>query len=286
MLRGDNPEQRKRKLIIYNNCGATIPAFSIVQISSADGHGQYTVIKCNANSQDPNRLIIIGPQSIPDQTYGVGSQDFPLICAFNAGDGTPAVGDNWGAASGDFQLRKAQSGFLFSGNPATGFALVRPSFMAGGSTSANQSIRLVNGTNAQTINSAAGALLSWDNGRTFSTGLYTVPALPGTYLTVLKTGFYQIECSVQFVSGFVTPVNKILALTLTDQAGSTVYDSITRVCEDSSVSLDPLTMHLSSMVQVAANATLAVVGYQDTGNSVTVGGPGTLGYLALTYLGD
>lgn len=100
-----------------NGAGQQIPSYACLSISNADVKGQLTAIQPTTNGQD---VFINSPTPVPTGAYGVCSQDWPVVAAYNAGDGVPAPGDTWGAGAASWTLRKGNAGFTVLGGVSPG----------------------------------------------------------------------------------------------------------------------------------------------------------------------
>jgi hypothetical protein len=117
-LKRTDPLSAIRPLEYLNNSGAlVVPAFGLLRIVS-DNTGVLTMDQPNADSQS---VYVNSPVAVQPSKNGSCSNDWPHYVQYNPADGTPAVGDVWGAAAGSYQLRKnnGQQGFRVAGTPRT-----------------------------------------------------------------------------------------------------------------------------------------------------------------------
>lgn len=102
-----------RWIPVYNAGSTTIPPFAVVEISSVDSG----VVYVRQPTVDHGRQILInGAQAIAAGEYGQAHRDFPAAIAYRGGEGTPAIGQAWGVASGYFALRRGYQGFRITGD--------------------------------------------------------------------------------------------------------------------------------------------------------------------------
>lgn len=119
------PLEAIRWLVAKNNSSSEeIPAFGLVRVVSCDSEGILTVAQPNANSQD---VYVNGPVPIPASGYGAVTRDHPVYALYETSDGTPALGEAWGAANGSYKLRKnsSQTGWIIEGGHTSGRVLAR-----------------------------------------------------------------------------------------------------------------------------------------------------------------
>lgn len=99
-----------------------IPAFGLVRLAGVDGDGTIQVSTPNADSQT---YLHVASEDIPASVCGQVYRTWPATVLYNENDGTPAAGETWGVKSGDYLLRKGQTGFLIVGGAASGLVVVR-----------------------------------------------------------------------------------------------------------------------------------------------------------------
>ena len=110
-----------RWLPVTNSTGSAIPEFSLVRVTASSTAGVFTAAQPNA---DGGMVWATGPGEIPAGGTGVATPDFPAYVAYDSGDGTPAVGETWGAGNGSWVLNKNNAGFRVCGNPDTSLVIV------------------------------------------------------------------------------------------------------------------------------------------------------------------
>lgn len=116
------PYNQLRFLQALNNSSSlTIPAFGLVRVVSSDASGVLTVDRPNA---DGMAVMINSLQPIQLSSHGAVTNQVPTYALYETGDGTPAVGETWGAGSGSYKLRKNKAGFTIVGGPANGLVMV------------------------------------------------------------------------------------------------------------------------------------------------------------------
>lgn len=116
------PYQQLRFLQTLNNSSSlTIPAFGLVRVVSADAAGVLTVDRPNA---DGMAVMVNSLQPVQPSNHGAATNQVPTYALYETGDGTPAVGETWGAGSGSYKLRKNKAGFTIVGGPANGLVMV------------------------------------------------------------------------------------------------------------------------------------------------------------------
>lgn len=103
-----------------NGAGETVPAFALVRVTARDGAGVYTVAKPDT---DNGPVWVNSPLDIATGTGAGGAVTAagPVDALYDTADGTPAVGETWGAGAGSFKLRKDKAGFVVvsAGDPET-----------------------------------------------------------------------------------------------------------------------------------------------------------------------
>jgi hypothetical protein len=102
--------------------GSDAPAGAAVVPTGRDLNGNYSVAQPSA---DGVYCWIASRLGVSAGSSGVASiAAEPVDALYNPADGTPAVGDTWGAGSGSWSLRKNKPGFLVIGLPDTVRSLV------------------------------------------------------------------------------------------------------------------------------------------------------------------
>jgi hypothetical protein len=112
---------RIRWLLVTNTTGSDIPGGGLLRVTGITSDGLYNVALPSADNQE--RLLINGPQTLGEGQVGVASYETPYFAAYHAADGAPAIGEQWGAKSGEPRLRKGFKGFVVQ-SPNNGEGLV------------------------------------------------------------------------------------------------------------------------------------------------------------------
>jgi hypothetical protein len=103
--------------LFRNTTGETIPPFSILRITGAEnfnGAIRITVAKPNATQYDA--YMVNGPYAVTAGEDGVCTTLTQAgYLAYDSGDGTPALGESWGAKSGQWTAEKDVAGFFICG---------------------------------------------------------------------------------------------------------------------------------------------------------------------------
>ena len=101
-----------------NTTTETIPAFGVMRVTgveeTVEGFIRYTVAKPNTNFQ--THYMINGNHAVPageDGRCTTLSQAYRV--AYNSSSGTPTIGGEWGAKSGQWTLEKYRPGFIIEG---------------------------------------------------------------------------------------------------------------------------------------------------------------------------
>lgn len=108
---GGDAKSDQRGMEFTNASGEVIPACAIMRITGGSS-GVYTVSKPNADAIDPALLIVNGELEVAIGKNGFGTQDGPMLCLYETGDGTPALGEYWGTEASSWKLQKNVHGFL------------------------------------------------------------------------------------------------------------------------------------------------------------------------------
>lgn len=127
MFTGPNRESKHsmadiRWLAAVNDSGEELPACAAVVVDSSGDQGQFTVSK---PTTDGEHVWIAGPIGALDGDQASVTNDFPTLAYYDDADGTPAVGETWGAGAGSWKLRKNKAGFRVCGTPDTDLKLVQ-----------------------------------------------------------------------------------------------------------------------------------------------------------------
>src|SRR5262245_46624012 len=92
---------------------STVPSFGLLRVTGVDSDGVITVDQPNADGQD---VLVNGPSELTSSfPYGTATRESPIHALYDSGDGTPAVGEVWGAGASSWKLRKAKQGFVVAG---------------------------------------------------------------------------------------------------------------------------------------------------------------------------
>ncbi len=91
-----------------------VPPFGVVvSTGSTTGNG-FDVTQPTTDSQ---YALIAGPHGIAASGYGAVATDGVMYALYDEGDGTPVVGQVWGAGAASFKLRAGNAGFRVVGTP-------------------------------------------------------------------------------------------------------------------------------------------------------------------------
>jgi hypothetical protein len=112
-----------RWLEIKNAGGTAVPEYGLVRVTGVDADNELLEVQQpNAEGQD---VLVNGPTQIPAGGYGSAYDDWLVDALYESGDGTPAVGEYWGAAASSYKLRKGRFGFQIVGGPTAGRVMAR-----------------------------------------------------------------------------------------------------------------------------------------------------------------
>lgn len=103
-----------RWLPVENTGGEAVPSFGLVKVTGSGTNGVYEGGKPDGDGQ---HVWVCGYGGIDAGNVGVVTNDFPAYALYESGDGTPAVGETWGAGNGSWKLRKDEAGFRICGDP-------------------------------------------------------------------------------------------------------------------------------------------------------------------------
>lgn len=119
MRKPQDPISAARWLDVRNTATETAPAHGLLRITGVDSDGTITVGKPDADGQ--TTILVNGPVAIPAGEYGQAHNSSPCAVLYDSGDGTPAAGETWGAASSSWKARKSKAGgrVLSAGNTST-----------------------------------------------------------------------------------------------------------------------------------------------------------------------
>lgn len=111
---GTSYVDRIRWVPVYNDSIDEAPAGALLRTTASLADGTLVVDQPNVNSQ--TGLLVGHPfLTIPSGGYGLATADPLAPAAYDDGD-TPAVGDEWGAASGSWLLTSGQTGYKVAGD--------------------------------------------------------------------------------------------------------------------------------------------------------------------------
>lgn len=100
-----------------NGAGEEIPLYSCVRVTAFDPNtGMFSLAKPDTDGQF---VFLTDKTSIASGSNGVFSDSFPMLANYDSADGTPAIGEAWGAGAGTFKLKKGKAGFVIAGDPNT-----------------------------------------------------------------------------------------------------------------------------------------------------------------------
>lgn len=154
-----------RSLAAKNNDAGEMPAHAVVVVSSSGTEGQFVLTK---PTEDSEHAWIAGPVPALAGDGATATNDFPAWALYDDGDGTPAVGEEWGAGASSWKLRKGKTGFRVCGTPDTTLKVVP----------VERSVGSGGGLFAANLTEATGAA-SWQS-RTISAGSWTDGSPTGT----------------------------------------------------------------------------------------------------------
>lgn len=122
---------------VKNVSGEEIPARAIMVVSGVSRVDDeaialdVTKIDIPPDTAGRQQLLINSGRAIPTGGYGQGA--YPglgaMWVAYTTGDGTPAFGEMWGVADGQWKLKKNAPGFEIIGLPDTTLGIVLATFM-------------------------------------------------------------------------------------------------------------------------------------------------------------
>ena len=178
-----------RWLIGSNDSGSEIPAFSLVKVTATDAQGRFEV---EQPTVDGEAVYVVGSLPIPaadSDGDGIGAitGDWPVWAKYDSGDGTPAIGETWGAESGTWKLKKNQPGFRIVGDPDTTDEIVQVESVSTGGGGINYYRNNAGPTDVYTLTAASQVL-------TVPIGIYLVTA-------TMNVSFAGGAATVQFGIG-------------------------------------------------------------------------------------
>jgi hypothetical protein len=109
----------------YNDSGGTIPAYAAMVLTGAFDANGYPKVTQASTAGFKQVGLVNGPNTVASTAIGLGSwlehgrlTPYGRVL-YNSGSGTPAVGEEWGMKSGQWDLVKNRPGFYIIGNPDT-----------------------------------------------------------------------------------------------------------------------------------------------------------------------
>jgi hypothetical protein len=115
------PVDRIRWLECRNASAEEAPGFALVKIAGVDADGTLQLAKPDTDGQDG---LVLGPAALAAGARGLCTADFPAWALYDVADGTPALGETWGAGAGSWKLRKNKPGWRVLGGAADGRVIV------------------------------------------------------------------------------------------------------------------------------------------------------------------
>jgi hypothetical protein len=105
---------------VKNASGEIVPSGALARVTGLSD-GCLTVEKPDADS-DADLVVVDARAQIPadDTATGQASYANRVVVAYDEADGTPAAGEEWGSAAGEWKLRSGKSGFLILGGAGKG----------------------------------------------------------------------------------------------------------------------------------------------------------------------
>lgn len=110
-----------QRVAVTNAAGSACPAFGLARPTGGGDDATYTIDQPNV---DGGFAWVNGPFQIAAGGGGAVHATGPFFALYDSGDGTPAVGELWGAGNGSWKLRKGKAGFRVVGDPDTSVTLV------------------------------------------------------------------------------------------------------------------------------------------------------------------
>lgn len=104
-----------------NTTTETIPNHGVARVTGVTG-GIFQLAKPDTDGDA--YVVVVSDILIPPEKSGEVTYDSVTIAAYDPQDGTPAVGETWGAASGSWLLRKNKAGFRIIGGAGNGLVNV------------------------------------------------------------------------------------------------------------------------------------------------------------------
>jgi hypothetical protein len=130
-----DPFLNSPRMPFSNGTGADIPPFGLIRITGFTSEGHRIAGRPNTND-DPH-VYTLGIGGLPNDSTARGDGFFEPLCvaAYDPADGTPVLGEEWGARANTHLLRKGNKGFRIAGEPDSGIVVVAR-VTAGGSAPA------------------------------------------------------------------------------------------------------------------------------------------------------
>lgn len=104
-----------------NGTSEAIPSHGLARVTGVT-NGVLQLAKPNADGD--RYVVVVSDILVPPDKSGEVTYDPCVIAAYDPADGTPAVGEQWGAASGSWRLRKNKAGFRVVGGAGNGLVNV------------------------------------------------------------------------------------------------------------------------------------------------------------------
>ncbi|HEY1191393.1 MAG TPA: hypothetical protein VGE74_27410 [Gemmata sp.] len=239
---------------VSNVSGELIPSGALARVTGVSG-GHFTIAKPDTDSA-PN-LMSIGLGLIPAGGKGQGTLDPRAVLAYEEADGTPAAGEEWGAASGSWKLRKGKSGWRILGGAGGGLVNV---VRAVASTDAEATVHYKKVT-------GPGFTITADN-TWQDTGVSIILPAAGTYLIDFSSLVYA-QVSAQ---AFPTSVASSIATRFYDVTNSFVIaDSFTWAVVAENTDRPVLgTFLMRCVYTVTGQATIRAEAWRNIGSTWTI----------------
>jgi hypothetical protein len=176
---------------VANTTAEEIPAFGLMRVTGTDDDGRAQVAKPDTDGQ--TNLLVNGPLPVNPNGYGQGHCESPCVVAYDTDDGTPAAGEDWGAASGSWKLKKDQTGASPVGGVSAGSVNVMHGF----------------GVPASAFDGSGGGgsiTVEGDTGTPSYTSTTTLQVLHGRGLTLSQPSPNTVLVTMNFADAGVTGV--------------------------------------------------------------------------------
>ena len=151
-----------------------IPSHGVVRVTGVTSDGQ---LECDQPNEDGQDVWIASDGAFVSGGYSTVTRQ-ATYARYETSDGTPANGEQWGAGSGSFKLRKGKTGFRIVGNPVNETVLVVPEVIAT-VTSIHAAIYFTtppNIPNNTWTYVSTNITEHFDNGSCHSLGVFTAPS--------------------------------------------------------------------------------------------------------------